>query len=169
MPPRVKKSGNLLWEMSKLNASPAKCLPSKRLAANPPPRRGRRRHRSHKHHRSVTQLPGSPAGAAAGAGEGRGRVNPRPGHPLIRSVSMGARRGPNYGEKSQPFSTCQSKRGAALSGKLRGISLVLLLLLFNSQGCGIYSLSLLIIRPSQIKMIDSHACFTAALGGYYSC
>lgn len=37
----------------------------------------------------------------------------------------------------KPFSTCQGGRGAAVSGKFRGISLVLLLLLFNSQGHGI--------------------------------
>lgn len=103
------------------------------------------------------------------AGGGQGEGNPPPSHPLIRSVSMGACHSPNYWEKSQPFSTCQSGRGAALSGKLRGISLVLLLLLFNSQGCRIYGLSLVIIRPSQIKMIDSCACLTAALGGYYGC
>lgn len=111
---------------------------------------------------------GSPAGAAGGPGKGRERTNP-PGRPLIPSVSMGAHHRSNYWGKLQPFTTCRSRRGAVLNGKLHGVSLVLLLLLFNSQGRRIYGLSLLIIRPSQIKMIDSSACFTAALGGYYSC
>lgn len=74
---------------------------------------------------------------------------------------------PSLPGTAQPFPPAGAE-GAAPDGKLRGISLLLLLLLllFNSQGRGIYGPSLLIIRHSQIKMIDFRASFTAALGGY---
>lgn len=148
---------SFLWEMSQPHASGVKCLPSKSLVANVPPPR-----------LAASPGLGPQQEQLGGPGKGRERTNP-PGRPLIPSVSMGAHHRSNYWGKLQPFTTCRSRRGAVLNGKLHGVSLVLLLLLFNSQGRRIYGLSLLIIRPSQIKMIDSSACFTAALGGYYSC
>lgn len=124
-----------------------------------------------------------------GASMGSGGCSPHPTHPEAigmwgSSISVLTHHSPReeqWGHRLQRFhgsapsspGTAQpfppaGAEGADPDGKLRGISLLLLLLLllFNSQGRGIYGPSLLIIRHSQIKMIDFRASFTAALGGY---
>lgn len=71
----------------------------------------------------------------AGGGREGGRTKPPSLHP---QRFHGSFLNPHYWKNNpKPFSTCQGGRGAAVSGKFRGISLVLLLLLFNSQGHGI--------------------------------
>lgn len=76
-----------------------------------------------------------PRGLGKGMGREGGRTKPPSLHP---QRFHGSSLNPHYWKKKKknpkPFSTCQGGRGAAVSGKFRGISLVLLLLLFNSQG-----------------------------------
>lgn len=74
-----------------------------------------------------------------GQGKGRGREGGRTKPPSLHPQRFhGSSLYPHYWKNNpEPFSTCQGGRGAAVSGKFCGISLVLLLLLFNSQGHGI--------------------------------